>query len=246
MHRVAILFALILSISMDHAIFAKGLDQLAPSTEGSLEAGALNGEEAVDGQAVDLQDDDKQGLEQEAKADKEAEPLVQSATSKKIADKLLLQTSVNWAHVSASKGDWQAGAATEVTVGYRLPNKYRGISMWGLLRYTPMDFTAVIGLQSYRGVSESYLVGALAQMPIKEGLSGFASIEVGYMQVGMYESDHAATTEKNEFDRYGGQYAITTGLKWAVMEKIELGPRLAASFGTLQVTEVGGLVQFVF
>ncbi len=205
---------------------AKGLDELSQSNP---EDAAAPAEGAGEGDA--------------AKA--KTPTMTQSATSKALADKLLLATSFGWVSASKSKGDWQGSGMTDLTIGYKLAALNAQMSLAGTYRYAPVAVSGVEDDASYRGVWETHFFGARMNYAMSPTMAIIGSGELGYTQVHLKPTDGQEQVTKHEAG--GGQVALGGGADFQLFEKgMTVGPKLVLGFGSFTTIQVAGSVGFLF
>ena len=170
--------------------------------------------------------------------------MVQSATSKSLADKLFFQTSFGWVKASKGKGEWSGGGMSDFAAGYKLAALNSAMSIAGTYRYAPVAVSGVEDDVSYRGIWETHFFGARLNYVTSPSLTVVGTGELGYTMV------HTAPVDGQEQDKKaeagGGQVALGGGADFQIVEKVHAGPRLVLGFGSFTTIQVAGAVGFLF
>ncbi len=212
--------------------FAKGLDELS---QGNPDSDAAK-EEGADGKAGG------EGGESAAKAET---PMVKSASSKAISDKLFMGTSFGWVKAAKSGGTWQGSGMSDLTIGYKVANLSSVMSLAATYRYAPVAVSGTEDDQSYRGVWESHFFGGKLNYSLGSTLSAVGSAELGYVQVHVKPTDGLVETAKAS--KGGGQLALGGGADWQMIDKAcTVGPRLYLGVGSFTTVQIAGAIGFMF
>lgn len=188
-------------------------------------------------------DEDKKPADEGGEA-KQAAPMVQSATSKALQDKLSLTTSFGWVKASKGKGEWKGSGMSDLTVGYKFAAVSPTMSLDGTYRYAPVAVSGVEDDVSYRGVWETHFFGARLHYAMGS-TTVVGSGEVGYTMVHTKPVDGQEQVKKAEAG--GGQVALGGGADFHVIDKnMTAGPRLILGFGSFTTIQVAGAVGFLF
>lgn len=182
--------------------------------------------------------------EGEGEAAAKTPAMVQSATSKAIADKLFFQTSFGWVKASKSKGKWSGSGMSDFAAGYRLAALSSAMNIAGTYRYAPVAVSGVEDDVSYRGVWETHFFGARLDYATSPSMTVVGTGELGYTMVHTTPVDGQEQDKKAEAG--GGQVALGGGVDFQLVEKMHAGPRLVLGFGSFTTIQVAGAVGFLF
>lgn len=218
---------------------AKGLNEVSPEVEGTE---AESTDDTPPPPADEVEAKGEEGKQEEPAMPTDVKP---SESALKLTDKIYLGLNFGFVRASASEGDWTAGSSGGLTAGYRIHESLVLNSPLYLTgQYAPINVTVKNKSQSYRGVLESYLVGAMIPYQFKPNLRFIGTAELGLVS-GSYRSslkyDNPTPPEDSGFlMQLGG------GASWLVLERIYVGPRLHLGFGTFQVTQLNLSAEFYF
>lgn len=212
------------------AVYGKGLETLSnsnPETEQKAEAG-------------------KDAKPADGAAAASTEPMVQSAASKAIAQKLWIATSFGWVKVSRSEGDWNGSGMTDVAIGYKLMPIGTNMSIDGTYRYAPVAISGEIDDRSYRGVWETHYFGGRFKYNVSQSLTALGTAEAGYVLVYLRPTDNLEQEAK--YEENGFSMVVGGGADWHLLENgaFSAGPRLNLGFGSVTTIQVAGAATFLF
>ena len=150
--RTTTIFSLVAGLILAGApAFGEGLDELSQNNPENAPAAAEG--EAAEGDAA----------EETQPAQATTPPIVQSAASKAIADKLFLQTSFGWVKASKKEGEWDGSGMSDLTVGYKLApvGLFRAMFRRPFEQWAPFAVTvlAILFTDLLKGVGIGMLVG---------------------------------------------------------------------------------------
>ena len=233
---------LLVSVLCGSPILGKGLGDLKPDHK-AVDQAKDQGSEKVkpSSTAQDGKPAAKPNAALTAKAAKTA--IAPSALSKRLADRLTLSLDFGYASISDA-GDAELDSSAMAAIG--IAWKYLVRSSWGAaasLRYAPMNFTGTSGSASYRGVIEAYLFGTFAAWHLGS-MELLAGLEAGAAMVASQQLDNLDHQDAPEETAVA--FGAMTGLDWGLADKIKLGPRIYALFGTYQMVQITGSATFMF
>lgn len=220
-------FILVFAIGlMENPAHAKGLDELSPKVE---EPGEPPASEAMNAE--------------NAKKPEEQMAPPPSETSKALSNKLFVGTGFGFSTMDSSEGgEWVAGGATDVQVGYFWGGAIMGFQMAATYRYQAVDVTVEEKGLSFRGVVESHFFGTNYVMP-KSGYDIVAISELGFATIHMNSLDNFGS----DFDQETAVIAnLSGGADWQVLEKIKVGARLNVGAGSVSFVQLASSVSFMF
>ena len=174
----------------------------------------------------------------------EKEPLVRSATSKKLDQRLALGTSFGWAKVKPATGTWEGLGASDVTMSWRTSKKADG-NLFVTARYAPYAGTWKLDNRYYNATAHGLFVGPQWRLSsVESAVAIKAGIELGYFLVYSsaqdgQEVDGAAKAGKANFGAH-------SEFEWTFLEKVHAGPFLRVNSGGFNIAQFGGAVSFVF
>jgi len=163
--------------------------------------------------------------------------------SHRVNGRLSLGSAIGIASIKPLGGSWSGGGFASVTSEWRLLPKSES---WLLsARYTPYAGTLNIEGDYYDATIHGIFLGGKGAKSNLLGASTFkVGVDVGYLLIyskpqGGYESTRSSKEGKVSV-------GTSTELVWKTMEKMQVGPFLAASFGNIQMIQGGALALFLF
>jgi hypothetical protein len=190
------------------------------------------------------ENDEKSSLTQK-KPDTKA-VVVRSQLSKAIEDRLSLATSLGWAVIKPSKGEWTGIGASDLSLRWRESVKDQG-KVFITVRYVPLTGVWTVDSRDYDTSLHGIYGGAEYQKSIE--LMGAPTIrtgvELGYMLVYARPQDKAEV----DGDVKGGKFnlAASGGAEWDILNgKVKVGPFARLQAVGFTIFNVGGSVNFVF
>lgn len=229
---------------------AKGLDELTPEVEEtkteSKDAATPPAGETAPAPKAEPVPEKKEEPQAEA-APKAPEP---SATSKKLADRLMVFTGASFTQISGPDGDWGGGGTGDVSATWLLKKdpfptgRLAKIDVYALARYAPQDVVVESKGQSYRGVVQTLQAGLMATRPMTETFRYVTQATLGYATTNLRSTD--VFQEKSKLEAGGAQLGLGGGADWVFAGKASVGPRLNLGFGRYQTIGIGGEFGFVF
>jgi hypothetical protein len=211
--------------------FGKGLDEIAdqnpenPPAESEEEAAAP-----------------EQGEEEVEPAAEEAMVEAEKATPRPLSNKLYLATGGGWASASLPEGDWTSSGMSDISVGYLVSQTT--FDLFATYRYAPAAIAGSVDGRAYRVVLETHNFGVVGFWKVGEKVKAAGSFEAGVLMTGVEALDGAEP--KAEHVKSGGVATLGGGADWTIFEKVDLGPRLYAGFGSATIIQFGAQAAFFF
>jgi len=177
----------------------------------------------------------------------ETKPIEPSATSKALADKLAIATSLNWNKVSAAAGTWVSGGMSDLAVTWlvhSLTIADRAVGLHALGRFSGFDLAGTQDRNSYRGVVNGFHLGGVTTLAIKEKISALVQLDIAYLLVRLHHVDKRDTLAAAEDSGIG--FTAGVGGDWHFSPKVSAGPRFYAGFGRYSLVQFGGSATFRF
>ncbi|MFW7378183.1 MAG: hypothetical protein ACOH5I_05210 [Oligoflexus sp.] len=223
--------------------WSRGLDQLQPSKSGSSNPSSPSKGEVPNVKTE--KDPNAQATPAEVEAAVEAQktdPADEEKTKPKISDRFFLGTGIAWTSLSADKGGWHAGYASDLVAGYLLTKMMQDrLWLYGTVRYLPIDVVVKHNAQEYRGIVESYLFGSLASY--RQGKIAYqVGAEIGASAAKIYAMESYA--KDKDLEQSGVNLTASAGLTWRVKDGVHLGTRLLLGAGTFTSIQAAANVSF--
>lgn len=234
---------IILSLLIPGSVFAKGLDKLNPETEPKEEESAQEASGAsgkTDGEKAADEDDEKSEKAAEKAAEKASPPAPPPAPVPPGFQKVYVGGGLSFINLTNSTGSWNSGTTGDVEAGYRVLTKFQDkYDIYGTVRYRPADVTVENAQRSYRGVVETWLFGAKAQMTLGK-LVPFASGELGRSTSSLKPIDGLPGSDES-LEKSGVDITIGGGVSYLVLDndKLAAGARLALGTGAFKTVQFG-------
>jgi opacity protein-like surface antigen len=213
------------------SVTAKGLDELSPETTEPGEPAPTEEPAAAESTA------------EETVAAEVTPPPPPSETSKAIANKLFLTTGFGFSTLAGESGEYAAGGAADVVVGYVLDMQIMGFNMAVTYRYQPIDFTLDVDNRSYRGVIEGHHFGSNYFLK-RDALTYVVVSELGVMRPSVLPLDGLDSDDGVE--KMGVNVTVGGGVDYQVMDKVSVGGRLMVGSGTFTVVQLATAASFMF
>jgi hypothetical protein len=118
------------------------------------------------------------------------------------------------------------------------------MSLWGSFRYAPIAVAGDVDGVAYRGVWETFNLGALGKFNLGQGLTAVGSFELGWVLVYLRQLNEVENTKNHETN--GFMASLGGGIDWDIVPKFALGPRLYAGFGSATAIQLGAAGTFSF
>lgn len=223
-------FSLLAGLS-SHLTFAKGLDSLKPS------------EETTQVENNNAAEDDKALISEMKKVKSEVHEDQTFASNK-----LSIATSFGWTGISKESKTWSASGMSDITLRYKLPIEFAGISTASTFRYAAADVAPTVENDNikhdYKGIVEAYHFGALGKFNLIEKLSVIGTAELGFMVVHL--DDLSGTANDLAPEDNGVNITLGGGIDWEALPKFILGTRLFLGAGTFSTAQLSFNGSFVF
>lgn len=192
-------------------------------------------------------DEDEEPSEpSEAEQKTEAKPMVRSAASKALENRLFMGTSLGWALVKPSKGTWIGIGAADTYFRWRASsNEDAPVYITG--RYAPVAGVWSTGNRDYDTTLHGIYAGAEYVLPLRlaSNFSLKASSELGYMLV--YAKAQDGAPESSDVKKGTLNLSVGGGGDWSLFSnKLKLGPFVRLHAVGFNMVNVGASAQFVF
>ena len=165
-----------------------------------------------------------------------------------LADKLAVGTSFGWLVTFGTEGQWRSGGGSDLTVTYALPIVLPAqMSLHGSYRYAPTTIAGTQDRRSYRGITESHLLGAQLVFPLADALDLLVSSDLGYMAVHLDSLDGQFVDQSHSAD--SAVFACGAGTSWQVPgldDTVTVGSKVVAEFGAFPALRVSATSTFLF
>lgn len=170
-------------------------------------------------------------------------PLVRSATSLALENRLSLGTSVGWAYVKPSAGTWTGIGGSTLHGSWRNSAKPDGI-LFITGRYAPFTGVWRLNDRDYNTTAHGLFAGTSWLLPFSKKAEIKAGVEVGYLMVYAIPQDRAEVDGKVK----GGKAAagITSEVNWTVLSKMKIGPTIRVGGGGFTYASLGAAANYVF
>lgn len=242
---------IVLSLLIPGSVFAKGLDKLNPETEpkdeeareeskasGDEKANAATEEKGEAKEKDDAKDNEKNKEEKAAEA--ATPPPPPAAPVAPGFQKVYVGAGLSLIKLDNSTGSWNSGTTGDFEAGYRVLHKFQEkYDVYATFRYRPADVTVENAQRSYRGVVETTLFGAKAQMTLGK-LVPFASAELGRSTSSLKPIDSLPGGDQS-LEKSGVDISIGGGVSYLVLDndKLAAGARLALGTGAFKTVQFG-------
>ena len=228
-------------ISLSSLSFGQGLDNLTPGSDSKAV-------QEAEKKANEL----KEKAEGAEKAVEEMKPEVSASKvvpktglGKNLENKLRIGTAASIAmSMSAPSGEYTPGGVGEVFFLYDIGKDVSGFKLYASGRFAPLDFTAVIDDQAYRGVVDNYQGGVTGERMFS-GVTVMATAELGY-QINWLDSLDGKEMPDGT-DESGVGVNLAGSVVWKGFDgKLIYGPKLGYTAGSYGFAQLGGELSFVF
>jgi hypothetical protein len=186
--------------------------------------------------------DDPAASQEAIKSQVAAEP-----AAKKQPDKLHLSASYGYVRIpKAELGEMSARGLADLSLLWNfINNPSRNVKAMLTFRYAPIHSENLIDGQSYKSIIEGYHLGGQYRYRfLHKDLELVASAELGYLLV--YQESRDKYPVQEDLEKNELAYTVGTGFEWVLMDKISVGPRFYAGFGSIQIIQATGSVTFAF
>lgn len=176
----------------------------------------------------------------------EIKPVVRSAASKALDNRLSIGTSLGWSIVKPAKGTWIGIGAADSYFRWRAASAEDG-PLYITGRYAPIAGVWSTGSRDYDTTLHGIFGGAEYILPIRVGanLSIKGSAELGYMLV--YAKAQDGAPEASDVKKGTVNLSVGTGADWSLFSnKLKVGPFVRLHAVGFSMVNIGGSAQFVF
>lgn len=180
-----------------------------------------------------------------------------SRTERRLADNLVLGTSVNMVWADRPGSGWKSSGSgrtggADLMVGMNVPNsalnlrKSKKLRLKGTFRFNPLVVAGTYESLPYRGVWQGYHAGLEAHLKEAsfKGWTAVAGLEAGVVFVYLQALDEFETPTSAE--TAGAIVSAHAGGDWEVTRGIKVGPRVYFGFGSFQNYQLGAATHFSF
>lgn len=227
-----------------------GADDSASSVETTPSSDKKKSKKKPASEPVETQDDETQSSTvppkpEETDSDKKTEaPIVRSATSIALDERLSLGTAIGWAYVKPSAGTWSGLGTSTLSGSWRKSPKPDG-SLFITGRYTPYSGVWRLNDRDYDTTIHGGFIGASWLLPFAPGKSEIkAGVELGYLMVYAIPQDGAEVDGKAKGGKVAGGFS--TEINWTFLSKLKIGPVIRVGAGSFSSVFVGAAANYVF
>ena len=150
--------------------------------------------------------------------------------AKDYGDLFFAATSFSLVQLKANKGSWNAAFTSDIQAAYKVKSVWQDkVNLYASFRYLPSDVVVKSDYVEYRGIVESYLLGAYASYK-QASFFYNAGLEFGLTSPKLRSitpnSSFDTSLENNGFNLVG-----SAGAHWQVLPKLQLGARAYLGVG---------------
>lgn len=180
-----------------------------------------------------------------ADAPAEPAPVVRSAISQKLDDRMFFAVGFYRVNAKLTEGEWSSNGMADIQFAYDprffSPGKF---SMVFDFRYSAIDTSARIDSRSYGGVIEGLGLGAQFGYQASNAWLPLFSVEPTLYRISLHSTDALDLDGQGKQTKSG--LLLGVGLDYTGKEKVRVGPRILASVGTVKTAQYGVSGSFVF
>lgn len=142
-----------------------------------------------------------------------------------------LWTSFGPASLSVDGNDYNVGGASDITLGYKVLEKFLGSKgLWSTLRYAPFASIVEVDEVEYTGVMDGIFVGVYADYKVpSDKWSAYATAELGGFLADL--EDSTGVLKPDAPSGFFSGLTLGGGANYEILEKFWFGPKLSLGFG---------------